>query len=120
MRRLRRPRTLWAELLSRVYGHDVLRCPCGGRRRVLTFLSDPAVIAKTLAHVGLAGADTDVRARPPPTEAAVGASDGSLRSPPASRAPCSLLSGAAPRFRGLRSSSSPQRPLDALDASGHD
>ena len=53
VKRARRPRTLWAELLLRVYGGDVLGCPCGGRRRVLTFLSDPAVIAKILAHLGV-------------------------------------------------------------------
>ena len=98
VKRVPRPRTrardaqardgspLWAELLLRVYGHDVLhapitrkramgpRCPCGGRRSVLTFLSDPAVIAKILAHLGLDQPDGHARARPPP-ELEVGAGE---------------------------------------------
>jgi len=74
MKRVRRPRTLWAELLLRVYGHDVLQCPCGGRRSVLTFLSDPAVIAKILAHLGVDQPDGQARARPPP-ELEVGAGE---------------------------------------------
>jgi hypothetical protein len=74
VKRTSRPRTLWAELLLRVYGHDVLQCPCGGRRSVLTFLSDPAVIAKILAHLGLDQPDGQARARPPP-EVEVGADE---------------------------------------------
>ena len=56
----------WAQLLLWVYGHDVLQCPCGGRRSVLTFLSDPAVIEKILAHLGLEQSAGHARARPPP------------------------------------------------------
>jgi len=74
VKRARRPRTLWAELLLRVYGHDVLQCPCGGRRSVLTFLSDPAVIVKILAHLGLDQPGGHARARPPP-ELEVGAEE---------------------------------------------
>jgi len=72
--RASRPRTLWAELLLRVYGRDVLQCPCGGRRSVLTFLSDPAVIAKILSHLGLYQPGGHARARPPP-EMEVGAGE---------------------------------------------
>ena len=72
--RASRPRTLWAELLLRVYGRDVLQCPCGGRRSVLTFLSDPAVIATILAHLGLDQPGGHARARPPP-ELEVGAGE---------------------------------------------
>jgi hypothetical protein len=44
----------WAALLARVFAIDVLRCSeCGGRRRVLAFLTDPAVVAKVLVHLGL-------------------------------------------------------------------
>jgi hypothetical protein len=31
----------WAERLKRVFAHDVLACPCGGRRRVLTLVPPP-------------------------------------------------------------------------------
>jgi hypothetical protein len=61
----RRPRTLWADLLRRVFGHQALRCPCGGRRHLLTFLTDPAVIAEILTHLGLE-AELVPRSRPPP------------------------------------------------------
>ncbi len=50
----------WAALLARVFAIDVLRCSeCGGRRRVLAFLTDPSVVAKILVHLGLPS-------RPPP------------------------------------------------------
>jgi hypothetical protein len=58
----------WAALLARVFAIDVLRCTeCGGRRRVLAFLTDPAVVVKILTHLGLPS-------RPPPVTPA--------RSPP--------------------------------------
>ena len=58
----------WAELMKRVFAADVLVCDtCGGRRKVLTFLTDPAVIRRILAHLGLATELPPVaRARPPP------------------------------------------------------
>jgi hypothetical protein len=48
-----------------VFGYDALRCPCGGRRYLMTFLTDPDVIAKILDHLGL---ETGLapRCRPPP------------------------------------------------------
>ena len=50
----------WAELMRRVFEVDVLVCEhCGGRRRVLTFLTDPPVLRRILEHLGLA-------ADPPP------------------------------------------------------
>jgi hypothetical protein len=61
----RRPRTLWAELLRRVFGYDALRCRCGGRRYLLTFLTDPDVIERILCHLGLESELTP-RSRPPP------------------------------------------------------
>ncbi|MCB9870148.1 MAG: ATP-dependent helicase HrpA [Planctomycetes bacterium] len=45
----------WAELLKRVFAADVLLCDqCGGRRKVLSFISDPVVIRRILDHLGLA------------------------------------------------------------------
>jgi hypothetical protein len=61
-KRSSRPRTLWADLLARVFGFAVLTCPCGGRRSLLAFLTDPLVIAKILDHLGLD------HARPPPPQ----------------------------------------------------
>jgi hypothetical protein len=50
----------WAELLRRVFRHEVLVCPgCGGRRRVLRIVETPAAVERVLAHMGL-------DARPPP------------------------------------------------------
>jgi hypothetical protein len=44
----------WAELLKRVFSADVLRCHrCGGRREVLTFLTDGAVVRAILRCLGL-------------------------------------------------------------------
>ena len=50
----RRPdRIPWSVLLARVFRIDILRCPCGGRRRVLTMVRDPAAIERILSHLGL-------------------------------------------------------------------
>lgn len=50
-----RPRYVaWTELLRRTLAIDVLACPdCGGRLRLVTTLSDRAVIETILAHLGL-------------------------------------------------------------------
>lgn len=67
--RLRRPRRYtWAELLRRVFRIEVLKCPsCGGRRRLLTFLTHPDTIRRILAHLGLPTELPPVAAaRPPP------------------------------------------------------
>ena len=51
----RRPdsKTRWAELLQRVFREDVLACPCGGRRRVIAFITKQAVVKAILEHLGL-------------------------------------------------------------------
>ena len=49
-----RRRLLWAELMQRTFGVDVLECPdCGGRRRVVALIDDPDVIHAILAHLQL-------------------------------------------------------------------
>lgn len=60
----------WAELMRRVFRIDVLSCDrCGGRRKVLTFLTDPAVIERILLHLGLPTELPEVAgARSPPGE----------------------------------------------------
>jgi len=47
-------RTVWADLLQRVFEVDALRCPdCGDRMRVLTAITDPAAAARILECVGV-------------------------------------------------------------------
>ena len=53
----------WASLLRRVFLEDVLACPCGGRRRILSDVTDPTAIVAILAHL-------DLPARAPPVAAA--------------------------------------------------
>lgn len=43
-----RPRLDWAQLLRRTYGFDVFACPCGGKRRVLAFITSPELARKIL------------------------------------------------------------------------
>jgi len=54
---VRRPadssRIPWAELLMRVFREDVLACPCGGRRVVLAYLTQPGPVKTILDHLGL-------------------------------------------------------------------
>ena len=50
----KRRRYSWAELMKRVHRVDVLICEsCGGRRKVLAYLTDGKVITKILTHLGL-------------------------------------------------------------------
>jgi hypothetical protein len=53
----------WASLLRRVYLADVLACPCGGRPRILSDVTEPGAIVAILEHLGLP-------ARAPPVAAA--------------------------------------------------
>lgn len=49
--RYRRP---WAELLARIFGHQVLVCPhCQGRMNRIQLVEDPVVIRRVLTHLGL-------------------------------------------------------------------
>ena len=68
-RRGGRRRYSWSTLLQRVFLIDVLRCPCGGLRRVLAAIHDPASIRKVLGAMGLSS-DVPVvaAARGPPAE----------------------------------------------------
>jgi len=47
-------RHLWAELLRRVFGLEVVRCPaCGGRRRIVAAITQGPVIRAILESLGL-------------------------------------------------------------------
>ena len=51
---LRERRLSWAQLMLRVFAQDVLECPrCGGRRKLIAVITDPAVIVRFLASLGL-------------------------------------------------------------------
>ena len=45
---------LWADLMRRSFGFDVLACPrCGGRLRLVALIEEAEVIARILRHLGL-------------------------------------------------------------------
>ena len=52
-KRLGVTRMVWAELIKRVFLEDVLACPCGGRRRVLSMVFDSESIVRVLRNLGL-------------------------------------------------------------------
>jgi hypothetical protein len=59
----------WADLLRRVHGVDVLRCPCGGTRVVTAFVDDPEVLRVVLGKLGLpCEAPAVAKARGPPQQ----------------------------------------------------
>ena len=45
----------WAKPMKRVHGIDVLRCPCGGTRKVMSYVTDPETIREGLERLGLSG-----------------------------------------------------------------
>jgi hypothetical protein len=46
-------RLLWAQLLQRTFGLDVLKCPkCGGRRKLVAAIMDPVEIARLCENLG--------------------------------------------------------------------
>ena len=61
--RHRPERFSWAELMQRAFEVDVLQCPCGGRRRLLSLVCDPTQVRRVLEHMGLP-ADPPERAPP--------------------------------------------------------
>jgi len=64
-----RPRKMsWAELMKRVFSLDVLECPeCKGRMKVIATITEPEVVRKFLASIGLpTELPATERARPPP------------------------------------------------------
>ena len=53
---------VWAALLKRTYGFEVLDCPhCGGKLRPLAVVKDPAAIGKLLKHFGRGANQTPTR-----------------------------------------------------------
>jgi len=59
----RMPSRGWAEMILKVYEVDPLVCPrCGGRMKVVAFLTEPAVVDRIIRHLEL----TFAAAKPPP------------------------------------------------------
>ena len=55
---------LWAELMRRTFGIDVLECPrCGGRLRLIALIDQAQVVERILRHLGLPTGRPE--ARPP-------------------------------------------------------
>jgi hypothetical protein len=50
---VRARRLPWAQLLERVFGDDVLRCPCGGKRKVVAFIPGPKMAQEILKAIGI-------------------------------------------------------------------
>jgi len=63
-------RYLWAQLLARIYGVFALKCSgCGGRVRLVGFITEPATVRQILEHVGESTiAPAIAPARSPPLE----------------------------------------------------
>ena len=66
------PNYIWADLMRRSLGLDVLACPrCGGCLRLIAVIDDPAVVERILRHLGLSTDIPEARpARAPPTDVA--------------------------------------------------
>jgi len=54
----------WAAMIRKVYEVDPMLCPrCGGRMKVVAFLTEPAIVDRIIDHLRL----TFVAERPPPS-----------------------------------------------------
>ena len=43
-------RSTWARLIKKIFEADPLLCPCGGRMRIISFITDPRVVDRILRH----------------------------------------------------------------------
>ena len=74
----------WAELLKRVFGEDILKCPhCHGRRHMISVITDPEAVRRVLDSVR----EGQERNKPPPQSGGEGSSQGSGSSPLGGRIP---------------------------------
>jgi hypothetical protein len=46
----REARSTWARLIKKIFEADPLLCPCGGRMRIVSFITDPRVVDRILRH----------------------------------------------------------------------
>jgi hypothetical protein len=47
----REARSTWARLIKKIFEADPLLCPCGGRMRIVSFITEPRVIDRILRHL---------------------------------------------------------------------
>jgi hypothetical protein len=41
----------WARLIRKIFEADPLLCPCGGRMRIVSFMTEPGVIDRIVRHL---------------------------------------------------------------------
>jgi hypothetical protein len=62
----------WAALLKRVFLDDVLACPCGGCRRIVSDVQERSAVVAILAHLGLPTEPLPIARARDPAETAFG------------------------------------------------
>jgi hypothetical protein len=64
----REARSTWARLIKKIFEADPLLCTCGGRMRIVSFITDPRVIDRILHHreSGRCKSPDPYEPRPPP------------------------------------------------------
>ena len=68
----REARSTWARLVRKIFEADPLLCPCGGRMRIVSFITDPRVVDRILRHreSGRCKTRDPFEPRPPPRASA--------------------------------------------------
>ena len=68
----RQARSTWARLIQKIFEADPLWCPCGGRMRIVSFITDPRVVGRILRHreSGRCKTPDPFEPRPPPGSSA--------------------------------------------------
>jgi hypothetical protein len=63
-------RGTWARLIKKIFEADPLRCPCGGRMRIISYITEPRVIDRIVRYLRSARskAQDPFEPRPPPAE----------------------------------------------------
>jgi hypothetical protein len=64
----REARSTWARLIKKIFETDPLLCTCGGRMRIVSFITDPRVVDRILRHKesGRCKTPDPFEPRPPP------------------------------------------------------
>jgi len=69
----REARSTWARLVRKIFEADPLLCPCGGRMRIVSFITDARVVGRILRHreSGRCKTQDPFEPRPPPGASAI-------------------------------------------------
>jgi len=64
----REARSTWARLIKKIFQADPLLCSCGGRMRIVSFITDPRIVDRILRHreSGRCKTPDPFEPRPPP------------------------------------------------------